>query len=110
SIERAAEPDLAHVVAHSARNDFSSKLPRGSFPIIADAPGIARDRAGKPLADAYVVMDVPMFNKVLKRKSAMGLAGLGPQGIALKRNLKLTAGRLFHAGARELIVGHAAQG
>ena len=110
SIERAAEPDLAQVISHSARNNFNSKLPRGSLPIIADAPGIARDKAGKPLADAYVVMNVPMFNKVLKHKSGMGLAGLGPQGIALKSNLKLIAGRQFRPGARELMVGHAAQG
>jgi putative ABC transport system permease protein len=110
SINAADDPSLAIVLSLSAQSDFGSSLPRNAYPTIADAPGIARDAAGKPLADAYVIMPVPMTNKVLNHDSTMLLRGLGPQGIALNPKLKMIAGRLFRPGARELIVGHAAQG
>ena len=110
SIKATDDPRLAIVLSLSAQNEFGSTLPRNVSPTIADAPGVARDAAGKPLADAYVIMPVPMTNKVLNHDSTMLLRGMGPQGIALNPKLKLIAGRLFRPGARELIVGHAAQG
>src|ERR1051326_2289089 len=106
----AGDPGRAIVLSQGAEQEGGSNLPRTVFPIVADAPGIAKDTAGKPLAEAEILFTVPMTNKVLNKDSNMSIRGMGPQSIPLRPKFKLIAGRMFRPGARELIVGHAAQG
>ena len=105
----AGDPGRAIVLSLSAQAEGGSNLPRADFPIVADAPGIAKDSSGRPLAEAEVLATIPMTHKPDGQDSNMALRGLGPQSIALRPKFKLIAGRMFHPGARELIVGHVAQ-
>jgi len=48
SFDGAGDPGRAIVVSQGAQGEGGSNLPRGNLAIIADAPGIAKDAAGKP--------------------------------------------------------------
>lgn len=109
SINRADDPHLVIVTTLKARSTYDSAIPRNSLAIIADAPGIAKDAAGKPIADAMVQMGVPTTTKIKPRDVGMNLRGVGPQERAVEPQKKVIQGRWFRPGTRELVVGRAAQ-
>ncbi len=106
----AGDPGNAIVFSLSAQNEQQSNLPRSGFATISDAPGVAKDGAGKPLADPEVLINIPMRRKLNGLDGTMLLRAMGPQGIALRPDFKLVEGRMFRPGSRELIVGRSAQG
>ena len=73
-----------------------------------DAPGIAKDKDGRPLADRALNMGLPVLRKN-GTKGYTTLRGFGPKGVALRPEFHMVAGRMFQTGKRELIVGAGAQ-
>jgi len=105
---RAGDPDRAIVVSKGVEQENSSAITRAMAPMIASAPGIAKDKNGKPLADRALNMGVP----VLRKNGSKGfttLRGLAEQGPGVRPELKIVAGRMFEPGKREMIVGVGAQ-
>lgn len=109
-VTSAGDTGHAYVFSSDAQNETQSNVPRGWFGPVADAAGVAHDSSGKALADPEILVNVPMVRKADGLDSAMLLRGVGPQGLALRPQMKLVEGRMFRSGARELIVGKAAQG
>ena len=104
----AGNPNRAIIVSNSADNEPQSAITRDVAPLILDAPGIARDSDGKPLADRALNMGVP----VLRKNGTRGyttMRGFGDKGLATHPELHLVAGRMFQPGKREMIVGVGAQ-
>jgi putative ABC transport system permease protein len=102
------DPGRAIVVSQGADSEGQSSITRTDADVIMDAPGIAKDKDGKPLADRALNMGVP----VLRNNGTKGyttLRGFGPKGVALRPEFRLVAGRMFQFGKRELIVGVGAQ-
>jgi putative ABC transport system permease protein len=110
SFTRAGDPGNALVFSTSAQSEAQSNLPRANLATVADAPAVAKDASGKPLADAEILINIPMVRKADGLDGTMLLRAVGPQGIALRPQFKLVEGRMFRPGARELVVGHAADG
>ena len=105
---RAGDPDRAIVVSKGAESEGQSSISRDQAPLIADAPGIARDRDGKPLVDRGLNMGVPVLRKD-GTKGYTTLRGLADKGQGVRPELHIVQGRMFQAGKRELIVGVGAQ-
>jgi putative ABC transport system permease protein len=104
----AGNPDRAIIVSTTADNEAQSAITRDMAPMILDAPGIAKDKDGKPLADRALNMGVP----VLRKNGTRGyttMRGFGDKGLATHPELHLVAGRMFRTGRREMIVGVGAQ-
>jgi len=102
------DPGRAIVTSQGADSEGTSNIARADAPVIMDAPGIARDKDGRPLADRALNMGVP----VLRNNGTKGfttLRGFGPKGVALRPEFHMVAGRMFQTGKRELIVGVGAQ-
>src|SRR5471032_3400664 len=59
----AGDPGRAIIVSKGADQENSSVITRAMAPVIADAPGIARDKDGKPLADRGLNMGIPVLRK-----------------------------------------------
>lgn len=101
---KAGDPNRAIVVSKGADQEGQSAITRAQAPVIADAPGIARDKDGKPLADRGIQMGVP----VLRNDGSKGyttMRGLADKGLGVRPELHIVAGRMFQPGKRELIVG-----
>ena len=105
---KAGDPNRAIVVSKDADQEGGSAITRAMAPIIADAPGIARDKAGKPLADRGLNMGVPVLRKD-GTKGYTTMRGLGDQAQGVRPELKIVQGRMFQPGKREMIVGVGAQ-
>ncbi|HEY2592044.1 MAG TPA: ABC transporter permease [Steroidobacteraceae bacterium] len=102
-------PDRAIVLHKEAGNEVSSSLPRQTVFTILEEPGIARDGAGKPIASAETLASINIPRRDSGALGALTLRGVSPQAFELRPELRLTAGRLFKPGLRELIAGGAAQ-
>jgi len=105
---RAGDPDRAIVVTKGVEQEGQSAITRAMAPMIASAPGIAKDKAGKPLADRNLNMGIPLLRKN-GTKGFTTMRGLADQGQGVRPELKIVAGRMFQPGKREMIVGVGAQ-
>jgi putative ABC transport system permease protein len=106
---KAGDPGRALILAEGQEIEEASSLTRDQAAIIMDAPGIRKDADGTPLAEGEVLISPPAFRKTGIWTYGT-IEGFGPKGLKLRPEIKLTAGRMFRAGAQELIVGSAAQG
>jgi putative ABC transport system permease protein len=104
----AGDPGRAIVIGSSTNNETTSNISRDSAGTIMDAPGIRKAPDGSPIADAEILVTSPATRKS-GLSSTVLMRGFGPKGLALRPEMKLISGRMFRPGARELIVGAAAQ-
>ncbi|HWY61580.1 MAG TPA: FtsX-like permease family protein [Rhizomicrobium sp.] len=86
-----------------------SALPRAWVNLIENAPGVRKASDGLPSADAEIYTFIHLTKKSNHRTGPTGLRGVGPEGIAIRPELKIISGRMFHPGKREIIVGAMAQ-
>jgi putative ABC transport system permease protein len=105
---RAGDPGRAIVVSKGADQEGQSAITRADAPVIADAPGIAKDKDGRPLADRDLNMGVPVLRKD-GSKGFTTMRGLADKGQGVRPELHIVAGRMFQSGKRELVVGVGAQ-
>jgi len=105
---RAGDPGRAIVVSKGAESEAQSSITRDVAPLIADGPGIAKDKDGKPLADRGLNMGVPVLRKD-GSKGYTTMRGIAVEGQGVRPELHIVAGRMFQPGRREMIVGVGAQ-
>jgi putative ABC transport system permease protein len=102
--------DRAIVLHAQAANEIGSNLAHDTIPTILDAPGIAKDANQKAIASAEVLASVNLPRLDNGKLSALTLRGVSSdQLLALRPELHIVHGRLFHSGLRELIVGRSVQ-
>jgi putative ABC transport system permease protein len=104
----AGDPNRAIVVTKGVEQEGQSAITRAMAPMIASAPGIAKGKDGKPLADRNLNTGVPVLRKD-GSKGFTTMRGLTENGQGVRPELKIVAGRMFQAGKREMIVGVGAQ-
>ena len=102
------DPNRAIVVTKGVEQEPQSSIARNQAPLIAVAPGIAKDKDGKPLADRTLMTSVPLLRKD-GSKGSTTMRGLSDKGLGVRPEIKIVAGRMFQAGKRELIAGVGAQ-
>jgi putative ABC transport system permease protein len=101
--------DRAIVLHQQAANEIGSSLPHDSVATIVDAPGIAKDSAGRAIASAEAIASVNLPRLDNGKLSTLTLRGVSSGELQLLRpELHLVKGRMFQSGLREIIVGKAA--
>jgi putative ABC transport system permease protein len=100
--------DRAIVLSRSAIFEFVSSIPTQNAPTIADAPGIRRGADGKPILSAEATAFVVVPKKSDGLDAFIDVRGMGPMGMALRPEIRLTSGRMFQPGKYEVIVGKSA--
>ena len=105
----AGDPMRAIVVSVGAdNNEQASTITRTMAPLIAAAPGIAKDTDGSPLVDRGLNVSLPVI-RLDGSKGNTTMRGVGPKALKVRPEVKLVAGRMFRSGKAELIVGIGAQ-
>jgi putative ABC transport system permease protein len=104
----AGDPGRAIVVTAGVDSEGQSSISRDTAAVIAEEPGIAKDASGRPLADTAINTVIPIMRKNGTKGYAF-LRGLGTEGVAVRPEFKLVAGRMYAPGKREIIVGVGAQ-
>lgn len=92
------------VLRKGGNAELTSLVTREQFQVIKSFPGIAAGPDGQPLASLEVVSVVNLKNAQSPQGMNVTLRGLPTVGIQL-RNVKLSEGRWFTPGKREVVVG-----
>jgi len=106
SFEVSASPKHLIVMRGGSTSELVSLITRENFQDILSRDGIARDPKGRPLASLEMVTVVTV-SLPEGREMNVNLRGMTTTGWEMRPQLRLTAGRVFEAGAREIAVGQA---
>jgi putative ABC transport system permease protein len=105
----AGRQDRAIVLRGGSGSELASSIARADTLTIMDAPAVKKDENGRPVASAEAVVIVELPKKSSNTGANVTLRGVGPQGLALRPEIKLVEGRMFKPALHELIAGRAAQ-
>jgi putative ABC transport system permease protein len=106
AFEAGGDASRAIVRTQGTIREWGTELSRAEVGTIMNAPGIARGSDGRPLADAEMVMSLlPPKGFV---QGSLQLRIFGRAGTALHPQFRILSGRMFRAGAQEVVVGIAA--
>lgn len=105
TIAGAGSPDRALILSGGALQEAMSSIPSNSVPNIVNAPGIAKDAQGRPIAAAEALAQVQIDPQGGGKPINVALRGVGSIESELRPELHLIAGRMFRPGLHELIAG-----
>lgn len=105
---QAGHADRAVVLRSGTNNEGASSLGSDAARTIMDAPGVAKAADGGPAASAEMFVAVNLLRKKDASRAAVVVRGVAPQGLAIRPEIRLTGGRLFRPGLREVIAGRTA--
>ncbi|HEX6706179.1 MAG TPA: ABC transporter permease [Albitalea sp.] len=110
TLRNTGSADTAIVMRGASASEVMSGLDHDSVTLIPQAPGIARDDKGEPLASPELVVaaNLPLKNGGPDEEGSVQLRGVGDKAFAVRPQLKIVDGRRFQPGLRELVVGRGA--
>ncbi len=102
-------PTNVLVLRKGSQAELSGGFDAALFPTLKVLPGIAKDKHGEPMASGEWVVVI-----VLPRKDGTGevnvtVRGMMPDGLELRPKAKLSEGRWFTPGQREVVVSESIQ-
>lgn len=87
-----------------ATSEMESVVTLDQVRVVEDAPGIARGSAG-PLVSPEVVVVAAFPLKSTGTDANVQVRGVSPKALAVRDSVRIIAGRFFHPGLNELVVG-----
>jgi putative ABC transport system permease protein len=97
--------DSAIVLQSNAQSEIASSLDPQSVMLIGEKPEVARSTKGQSLASPEVVVGASIAKQGGGGKAIATIRGVGPEVWAVRKHIRIIAGRRFRTGLRELIVG-----
>lgn len=101
--------DNVIVMRASASSELESSLSGEQALIIKTARGVARLPDGAPLASAEAYVIANIRDRRTNEPKNVAFRGVDAVAFALRRNVRLVAGREFSPGRKEIVVGRRAQ-
>ena len=105
----AGSDDVAIILRAGSQAEINSTVTRDQVRLIEEGPGIARSADGKPLVSSELYLIVDGLKRTTQTKANLPLRGIGPEGAAVRKGIKIAEGRMFQSGANEIVVGKALQ-
>jgi putative ABC transport system permease protein len=99
------EYDNVVLIRRAADTEVQSSVERAQANIAASHPAIALGANGLPMLSKETVVLISLNKRGSARPSNVVIRGIAPRALALRPQVKLTAGRLFRPGASEIIAG-----
>jgi putative ABC transport system permease protein len=104
----AGEEDTAIIMRSGATSEMSSGFSGDQVLVIASAPGLLKDGDTPVLsAELFVIVDVK--KKSTNTDANVPFRGVQASAFDVRRNVRITEGRMFETGKNEILVGRAAQ-
>jgi putative ABC transport system permease protein len=108
--ERAGSPNRAIILPANAQREGDGTISRAAAQIIKDAPGIARDAKGRTISDPAITTGLVVRRRDTGGRGFIQLRSFGPEGLALRSEFRIIAGRMYQPGKHEIVVGAEAPG
>jgi putative ABC transport system permease protein len=110
TLRKTGSADTAVVMRGASAAEVMSVLDHDSVTLIPQAPGIARDARGEPVASSELVVAANLPLKVggPDEEGSVQLRGVSEQAWAVRPQVKIIDGKRFDPSLRQLIVGRGA--
>lgn len=105
TVEGAGARDVVIVLRDGAGAELNSVVTRDQVNLLPEGPGVAAGADGKPRISAELYVIVDGIKKSSGTKANLPLRGLGPEGLAVRKQIRVTRGRIFAPGSNEIVVG-----
>jgi putative ABC transport system permease protein len=89
-------------------SELSSGIARDQATVLLNLPAVRRDDSGRPLASAEVNVMVELPGRESLEPNNVPFRGVQPAAFGIRDEVRLTEGRRFARGVREVIVGRKA--
>ena len=108
----ASSGDPLHVLVlrKGSTSEIVSNFARTQFQDLKFKTGIAAGRDGQPLASLEVVTVVNLGGGENEEGTNVTVRGLQPAGIEMRKSVRISSGRWFEQGRREVVVGRSIAG
>jgi len=105
TVADSGRPDRVIILRGGSDAELNSNLTRADIDVIGNAPGLAKDTAGKALLsdELLTVVNIPKIDT--GSDSNVTLRGVGLQVLKVRPELTIVQGRMFRPALRELIAG-----
>lgn len=107
SLIATGSPDRALVMRNGATGEVSSVVSPEALATILNAPGVASTPSGDPALTSDMVIAVNL-TKVDGTTGAVSVRGVAPENAVVRPEIRISEGRMFEPGLREMIVGRTA--
>jgi len=109
TLDSTGDDTTAIVLRGGSQAETNSVIMRDQVPLIATLPGVARDANNRPLVSPELSQVVNLTSKSDGTDVNAQFRGVGEQAWAVHEKVKITDGRKFKPGLREIVVGKGAQ-
>jgi len=107
TLSTAADPLNIILVRKGSESELVSNFARTIFQDVKFKPGIARGKNGQPLAAMEAVVVIALATASNPDGNNVTVRGIMPESWEMRDSLRITAGRMYQSGRREVIVGQA---
>ncbi len=97
--------DNVTVIRQSSQTEVQSSIERNQASIVESSPEIAYLQDGRKAISKEVMVLVTLPKKAGGAPSNVAIRGSSDVGVAIRPQIRLSQGRLFHAGSSEIVVG-----
>jgi putative ABC transport system permease protein len=104
TVKGSGSDDVAMVLREGSNAELNSVVTRDQLNILTSGPGVAI-RDGAPEASGELLVIVDGVKRATGTNANMPFRGISPQGLALRRGVTITEGRMFTPGTNEIVVG-----
>jgi ABC-type lipoprotein release transport system permease subunit len=105
TLASSGDPLQVLVLRKGSESELVSNFTRAQFQDLKFKPGIAVGKDGQPLASLEVVTVINMENADTGEGTNVSVRGLPPAGIEMRHGIRISSGRWFQPGRREVVVG-----
>ncbi len=106
TVAGAGSDDIAMILGTgSSGSELNSTMAMQAVRVIEEAPGIARDAAGKPITSPEAYVAVGANRRAGGGETNVTLRGVTANAPSLRNGFRISEGRMFEAGTNEMIVG-----
>jgi putative ABC transport system permease protein len=105
TLKETGTDDTVIMLRAGSQTELNSVLSHETAQLLAQEPQVQRDARGQSIAAPELVVVASLAKKSNGLDANVEIRGIGQQGWALHPNVKITAGRKFSPGLRELIAG-----
>jgi putative ABC transport system permease protein len=105
TLRETGSEDTAIVLRSGANTELNSVLSHETAVLVSQAPQVKRGAGGEPIASPELVVVASLPKKTTGLDANVEVRGVGERAWELRPKVRITAGRKFKPGLRELIVG-----
>jgi ABC-type antimicrobial peptide transport system permease subunit len=97
--------DNVVVIRRSAQTEVQSGIDRVQAALIESQPEVAFGADGERMVSKETVVLVNLIKRDSEKPTNVMVRGVAPRGLALRPQVNIVAGRMFRAGASEIVAG-----